>query len=81
MTSSSSPLIGVLKEVSARVLDRRVAQSEPLLPYAQERVDILEAQRTVDSLKDTPKKAEEVKLDLNKVISAFARPEDGEAEQ
>lgn len=81
MTSSASPLIGVLKEVSARVLDRRVVQAEPLLPYAQERVDILEAQRAVDSLKGTPKKAEEVKTDLGKVIEAFARPEDGEMEQ
>lgn len=81
MSSSASPLIGVLKEVSSRVLDRRVMRSEPLLPYAQERVDVLEAQRQLDSLQEKPKKAAELTADLGKVIEAFARPEDEETGQ
>lgn len=76
MSSSASPLIGVLKEVSSRVLDRRVTQSEPLLPYAQERVSILGAQRALDNFKLEAKPAAETSDALQVIVNAFSRTGD-----
>ncbi|MCC6915665.1 MAG: hypothetical protein IT566_18350, partial [Rhodospirillaceae bacterium] len=50
MSADAEPFLNVLQEVSARVLDRRAVVAEPLLPYAQERLNISNASRKLDGL-------------------------------
>lgn len=47
MSSSAEPLMKVLQELSDRVLQQKVSQSDRLLPLAQERVRLLSAQQVV----------------------------------
>ncbi len=48
MSSSAKPLIGVMQELSARVLNQKANESDRLLPIADERIKLLKAQRVVD---------------------------------
>jgi|GEM_PF-931343 len=48
MSTSAKPLIGMLKDLSARVLQERAAGADQLLPLARERSAILRAQRSLD---------------------------------
>jgi len=52
MSSSGKPLIGVMKELSARILNQKASESDRLLPYANERIKILKAHRIVDQTRE-----------------------------
>lgn len=70
MSSDASPIIGVLEDLSSRVLNARSRNQALLLPLAQERLRTVEAQRT---LEQTPSgtSAEEV---IRTVLEAFNQP-------
>ena len=78
MSSDPSPIIGVLEDLSSRVLNARGQSKALLLPLAQERLRIVEAQHTLEQV--PPEAApEEV---IRAVLKAFdqSRGEDGKSE-
>lgn len=48
MSTSAKPLVGMLKDLSGRVLNQRAAGADQLLPLARERTHILRAERALD---------------------------------
>ncbi len=71
MSSSADPLIETLQEVSSRVLQRRSVEKESLLPFAQERINIRDAQLELRTLDDTSKPASDAAGAIAKVLTAF----------
>ncbi len=69
MTSSGEPLIGVLKELSGRMLAEHGSESDVLLPLVRENLATLRAERAVDRVENDP----DVSVDrlIERIIEAF----------
>ena len=71
MTSSGKPLIGVLKELSGRVLAEHGSEGDFLLPLVQENLATLQAERVLDRLENDSDVSLEQMVD--RIIDAFDR--------
>lgn len=69
MASNGKPLIGVLKELSGRMLAEHGSGSDRLLPLVQENLAALRAERVVDRLENDPNVS--IALLIERVIEAF----------
>jgi hypothetical protein len=70
MSSSGKPLIGAMKELSGKILQTKTNQAEHLLPLVKERLAISEAKRTLDRLKTSPEKIEDI---INETMNSFTK--------
>ena len=67
MSSDASPIIGVLEDLSSRVLNARSRNEALLLPLAQERLRTVEAQRKLKQMPPDASSAEAIRA----VLEAF----------
>ena len=67
MSSDASPIIGVLEDLSSRVLNARSRNEALLLPLAQERLRTVEAQRKLEQMPPDASSAEAIRA----VLEAF----------
>jgi hypothetical protein len=73
MSSDGKPLIGVLQDLSGRILNQKVNESDQLLPLVQERLNIVSAQRVLDGKK--PVDTDSASAAIDAVIAAFGDPQ------
>ena len=76
MSSDASPIIGVLEDLSSRVLNARSRNEALLLSLAQERLRTVEAQRKLEQMPPDASSAEAIRA----VLEAF-NPSAGEEER
>jgi hypothetical protein len=69
MSSSGKPLLSVMQELSARILNQKTTESDRLLPLANERIRLLHAQRLVDQAGVAGPK--DVDAFIQQIIKAF----------
>lgn len=72
MSSDAKPLVGVLQELSSRVLTQKTSAADDLLPITQERLSLSEARRTLDA-KVATADSDTVAAAIEAILAAFDR--------